>query len=177
MTFRVKVAGGEGFDRLARDLTRAGKDLRPKLTERLRKPTKGVYQAVEREILHGDMSGIPTRRLPKFGADIASKGLRRPMARALRWKVSSSAAGPTAEVTFTPSDVPERIRALVPYLMGQKRRLRHPIMGKNRDGSWRGGVGQRMPNAWEPTKRLAPDAQEAAGQALDDIAAIIAGRD
>lgn len=176
MTFRVKVAGGEDFDRLARDLTRAGKDLRPKLTERLKKPTKDIYQAVEREILHGDMSGIPTRRLPPFGAHIASKGVRRPMVRALRWKVSSSSTGPVAVVTFTPSDVPERIRALVPYLLGQKRRLRHPIMGKNRDGSWRGGAGQRMPNAWEPTKRMADEAQKAAGQALDDIANIIAGR-
>lgn len=176
MTFRVKVAGGEGFDRLAADLTRAGKDLRPKLTERLRKPTKDIYQAVEREFLRGDMAGIRTGRLPRFAATMRSQGLRRPMARALRWKVSSSSAGPIAVVTFTPSDVPERIQKLIPYLLGQKRRLRHPIMGKTRTGGWRGGAGQRMPNAWEPTKRLAPEAQKAAGQALDDIAAIIAGR-
>lgn len=174
--FSVRVAGGEGFTRLAADLTRAGKDLRPKLTERLKKPTKDIYQAVEDKILHGDMSGIRTRSRHRFTAHIPSRGVRRPTVRALRWKVSSSAAGPTAQVTFTPSDVPERIRALVPYFLGQKRRLRHPIMGKTSTGAWRGGAGQRIPNAWEPTKDLAPKAQEAAGQALDDIAAIIAGR-
>jgi hypothetical protein len=168
VTFRVQVAGGEGFDRLAADLRRAGGQLRPRLTERLRKPTKAIYQEVERGILHGDLSGVRTRSPHRFTAHIPSLGVRRPTARALRWKVSTSSAGPTAQVTFTPGDVPERIRALVPYWLGQKTRLRHPIMGKTRGGKWRGGAGQHIPNAWE--------AQKAAGQALDDIADIIAGR-
>lgn len=172
MTFRIQVAGGAQFDKLAADLRRAGGQLRPNLTAKLRGPTKAIYDEVRGRILDAQLPARRTRRTPLFTETFASKGLRRPTAAALEWKVTTSAAGPRATITFYPAKVPVRIRALVPYWLGQKRRLRHPIMGR-RKGSW---VSQTIPNVWDRAKQLAPAAQKAAAKAVDETAAIIAGR-
>lgn len=172
MPFRFLVAGGPGFDKLAVDLRRASKGLRPKLTARLREPTKAIHDDVRGRILNAELPARRTRSTPQFTETIASKGVRRPTANALEWKVTTSAAGPTAVILFHPAKVPARIRALVPYWLGQKTRLRHPIMGQ-RKGSW---VSQSIPNVWAPAKKLLPEAQKAAAKAVDETAAIIAGR-
>jgi hypothetical protein len=172
MSFRLAVAGGPGFDRLAADLKRAKGQLRPKLTEQLRKPTKAIHDDVRSRILNAQLPARRARGTHRFVEVIPSKGLRRPTANALEWKVTTSAAGPRATITFYPNKVPARIRGLVPYWLGQKQRLRHPIMG-HRKGSW---VSQTIPNVWEPAKALLPEAQKAAARAVDEVADIIAGR-
>jgi hypothetical protein len=157
---------------VAPDLKRAGGGLRAELTKELRPPTKGVYDAVRNEVLTGSMAG---RRVPgarkRFPASVgAGNHVRRPALSGLSWKVSTSAGNPRAEVTWNPSAIAARIRALFPYLVGQKTRLRHPVIHRS---VW---VGQNMPNAWGPTRRLAAAAQQACGKALDTTAAIIGGR-
>lgn len=170
--FRVNVAG-EGLRDLARDLKRAGGGLRPKLTAELREPTKRIYKAVEREVLTGSMAGSRVPGARKRFPSTLGRGnhVRRPVLRGLEWKVSTSAGSPRAEITWRPSKILARVRPLLAYLTGQKKRLRHPVMGNR--STW---VSQRMPDAWAPTKKLADGAQKAAGQVLDHTAAIIAGR-
>lgn len=176
MTFRIQTAGGPKFDKVAADFKRAKGGLRAKLTAELRKPTKALHDDVRRRILNAELPARRTRSAHRFVEVIPSKGLRRPTANALDWKVTTSSAGPRAVITFYPAKVPLRIRKLVPYWLGQKHRLRHPIMGKNRDGSWRGGVSQSIPDVWTPAKELAPEAQKAAARAVDDVADIMGGR-
>lgn len=175
--FRVNVAGGPKLTALANDLKRAGNGLRPELTKNLRAPTKSVYQAVERQVLTGSMAARPVRGAKRFPTGLGrGNHVRRPVLRGLTWKVSTSAGNPRAEVTWNPQKIVARVRPLFAYLVRQKERLRHPIMGKTSDGKWRGGVSQRMPDAWAPTKKLIDGAQKAAAKALDDTAAIIGGR-
>lgn len=171
--FRVQVAGAAQLGDLARDLKRAGGQLRPTLTRELREPTKAVFKAVEREVLTGSMAA---RRVPgarrRFPSSLgAGNHVRRPVLRGLDWKVSTSAGNPRAEVTWNPNKIAPRVRPLFPYIAGQKRRLRHPVMGMR--STW---VSQSMPNAWQPTRKLAGDAQKAARKAIDKTADIIGGR-
>lgn len=108
----------------------------------------------------------------RFPDDVGeSNHVRRPVLRGLDWKVSTSVGNPRAEVTWRPSKIPARVRPLLAYLTGQKLRLRHPIMGNR--SAW---VSQRMPDAWDPTRKLIDGAQKAARAAIDHTAQIIAGR-
>lgn len=170
--FRVTVAGGSKLNDVSRDLRRAGGQLRPTLTKELRGPTKTIYAAVRAEVLTGSMAA---RRVPgarrRFPSSVgAGNHVRQPMLRGLDWKVSTSSGNPRAEITWKPGAIAVRVRALFPYLIGQKTRLRHPVIHRS---TW---VTQSMPNAWAPTKRLADAAQRAAGRALDRTAAIINGK-
>lgn len=171
--FRVTVAGQHQLGDLARDLRRAGGNLRPQLTAELKKPTKAIYQAVERQVLTGSMDASPVRGARKRFPRSVGRGnhVRRPALRGLEWKVSTAGGNPRAEITWKPSKVIARVRPLLAYLTGQKKRLRHPLMGNR--SVW---VAQRMPNAWEPTRKLADRAQEAARKAIATTADVINGR-
>jgi hypothetical protein len=176
VTFRFAATDRGALTALGADLTRAGGGLRQKVAPAIKQPTKDVHDAVRTAILGADLSGIRTGRQPRFTAHIVSRGVRRPTAKALSWKVSTSAGGAQAEVMFSGAKVPERIQALFPYWVGQKRRLRHPIMGKTRGGAWRGGAGQRIPNVWKAVDELGPKAQAAVAKVMDETAATIAGK-
>lgn len=176
--FRLQLAGSKELGGLARDLKRAGGGLRPTLTAELRKPTKAMHDAVRQDILTADLSGrryVRTkpgrvRRFPRTGVG-NTEPLRRPTAAALSWKVSTSAGNPRAVVEFNWSRMNPRIRPLFRYWVGQRTRLRHPVMGNRK--VW---VGQRIPDVWQQTRKLAPEAQKAVARACDQTAAIIGGR-
>jgi hypothetical protein len=175
--FRLDLAGQSGLADLAKDLKRAGGSHRRRLAASLREPTEKIYEAVREDIHNANMSARRVRGARRFPNDIGrGNHVKKPTAAAVNWKVSTSAGNPRAEVTFNPNKVPARVRALFPYWVGQKTRLRHPIMGKARDGSWRGGVSQRLPDVWKQTRRYLPEAQRAVAKAVDDTAAIIGGR-
>jgi hypothetical protein len=142
VSFRFS-AGGNALDNIASRMRRCGSELRPRTTAALRGPTKEVYDKIRGDILGADLSARRVGRRP-FKASMPNRGVRRPTAAALNWKVSTSAGGARAEVTFSASKMPARIRPLFPYWVGQKRGLRHPIMGR-RKGRW---VGQNLPNVW-----------------------------
>ena len=176
--YRLNVAPPTGLRDLAQDLKRAGGGHRERVAHSLRKPTKAVFQAVEDRVLTGSMAGRPVPGAKKRFPGALGRGIhvRRPVLRGLSWKVSTSAGNPRADITWNPARIVARVRALFPYLVRQKSRLRHPIMGKTADGKWRGGASQRMPDAWAPVRKLGPDAQKAVAHAVDQTAAIIAGR-
>jgi hypothetical protein len=172
VSFRVQLAGGDSLGSVARDLRRAGKGLRPTVAAKLRKPTERVYRVVYDSILTADLPGQRVRRAKRpFRGRVASQGLRRPTARALTWKVSTSAGNPTAHIEFRRTKMPIRIQPLYPYWVGQKTKLRHPVMGNRK--VW---AGQTVPNVWQQTRRLAPAAQAAVRDAINETADIIAGR-
>jgi hypothetical protein len=170
--FRVQVAGQQQLGDLARDLRRAGKGLRPKLTAELKEQTKPIYDAVREDILHANMRARGRNPRRRFPDDVGQRGhVKRPTAAGLSWKVSTAVGNPRAEVVFQPSKVPGRIRALVPYWLGQRKRLRHPLMGNRK--VW---ISQSLPDVWKQTKELLPAAQKAAQAAIDETSDIIAGR-
>lgn len=167
---QIRVVGQRELQALARDLTRGAKHLRPELTKGLRQPTEAVERDVKHAIETADMSGRRTTARRRFTARIPSKGVRRPTARAVEGKVSTSAGNPTAEVTLNPAHVPRRIRALIPYWGGDKKRLRHPIMGRR--SRW---VGQNLPDVWTGAlkphiRRYRAEAQAALDRVRDQIA-------
>jgi hypothetical protein len=61
--------------------------------------------------------------------------------------------------------------ALFPYWIGQKDRLRHPVMGNR--AVW---VGQRLPDVWSQIRRREHTFRRAAVRAVDKAADTIAGR-
>lgn len=174
MSFRFS-GGGNALDDIASRMRRCGDDLRPRTTAALRRPTKEVYDKIRGDILSADLSARRAGGRP-FRAHMPNLGVRRPTAAALNWKVSTSAGGARAEVTFSASKLPVRIRPLFPYWVGQKRRLRHPIMGKNRDGSWRGGVSQKIPNVWRQSEDYREQARRDIHDAVRETADILTGR-
>lgn len=165
------MAGRDELRALGADLKRAGGGIREKTAKAVREPTKGIYDTIRRAILDADLSA---RRVgePRFTSLRASKGVHRPTASALSWKVSTSSDGARAELNFNPAKMPPRIRALFAYWVGQKVRLRHPVMG-HRKGRW---VSQRIPNVWATADDLIPRARRNVAAAMDETAATIAGR-
>lgn len=170
MSFRFS-AGGNALDDIAARMRRCGAELRPRTTAALRKPTKEVYDKIRGGVLGADLSARRVGGRP-FRASMPSRGVRRPTAAALNWKVSTSAGGARAEVTFSASKIPARIRPLFPYWVGQKKRLRHPIMGR-RKGRW---VGQKIPNVWRSSEDLRDRAARDVHNAVRETADILTGR-
>lgn len=171
MTFRIHTAGREPLLALGADLKGAGGGIRAKVAKAVREPTKSIYDTIRDAILGADLSA---RRVgePTFTLVRVSKGVRKPTASALTWKVSTSSDGARAEIDFNPAKMPPRIRALFAYWVGQKTRLRHPVMG-HRGGRW---VSQKIPNVWAKADSLIPEARRKVAAAMDETAAEIAGR-
>lgn len=170
MSFRFS-GGGNALDDIAARMRRCGDQLRPRTTEALRRPTKEVYDKIRGDILRADLSARRVGGRP-FRGNLPKLPVRRPTAAALNWKVSTSAGGARAEVNFSASKLPARIRPLFPYWVGQKRRLRHPIMGK-RKGRW---VGQRIPNVWGASADYRERARRDVHDAIRETADILTGR-
>ncbi len=170
MSFRFS-GGGNALDDIASRMRRCGGDLRPRTTAALRRPTKEVYDKIRDDILDADLSARRVGRRT-FRANMPNLGVRKPTARALTWKVSTSAGGARAEVNFSASKIPARIRPLFPYWTGQKRRLRHPIMGK-RKGRW---VGQKIPNVWRQSEDYREQARRDVHNAVRETADILTSR-
>lgn len=162
---QIRVAGGPKLHALARDIRRASGTIRQEVAAGLRAPTKAVERDIKRAIETADMAGRRTGSRRRFRENIPSKGVKKPTARAVESKVSTSSVNPRAEVTLRESRVPERIRALIPYWGGQRTRLRHPVMGMRK--TW---VGQRIPDVWKSAVKRRVGAYRAeADEALDRI--------
>jgi hypothetical protein len=169
---QIRVTGGPELRQLAANLRRASHNVRRELADSLKEPTEAVKRDIKHGIETASLAGRRTGHLPRFRGVIPSKGVRTPTSRAVEAKVSTSAANPRAEVTLNASHVPERIRALVPYWGGTKKRLRHPIMG--RKSRW---AGQHLPDVW--TGALKPHIKQyrdEASRALGRIRDMIEGK-
>lgn len=178
MSLRVSVIGEKQLNKLADDYRRAGKRLSD-LNNEVRGPTKAVGEFVREKIMTADVSGDKKPGRKPFPANVGNKlPMKHPTAMAVRWHVRV-ARNAQAVITFDPARMPPRIRQLFPYwtdARGRYRRLRHPLMGFDRLGRWKGAFGQRMPNVWQHALKLGRELQKTAAKACDDTAAIIGGR-
>lgn len=141
LTFR----GRNTLDQTARALRRAPGNLRRELKDGLEDAAKPAVQALRSATRAADVRGRRRGGRP-FRAQIPSRGLRRPMARAIESDISTSATGARVDIRLREGSVPPRIRRLVKYVLGDANRWRHPVMG-NRN-AW---VSQNAPNVWWKT--------------------------
>jgi hypothetical protein len=156
---------------MASDLRRGRRNLPKAIVRELKKPAERVTKRIQKEVKVADMSA---RRVgePQFRARMRSEGVKKPTAAALEWKVTAVGSGASVQISFRESKIPQRIRALFPYWVGKKTRLRHSIMG-HRKGRW---VQQNLPPVWHHSKELIPGAQFAVRKAVGETADIIGGR-
>lgn len=177
--FRLNVAGESNLRDLSRDLKRAGGGHRQRVAQSLREPTELIEKEIRAAVkapnaFRGYRVPGAERRVPAgLGR---GNHVRAPLLRGLSSKVSTSAANPTAEILWNPNKIAVRVRQLFKYVVRQAKFLRHPIFGKNEDGSWRGGASQNTPDAWKPVRKFGDKAQKAVAKAVDETAAIISGR-
>lgn len=169
--FRVEVRGS--LDGLSRSAHRAARDLVPRQQSALQREVKRTELAIRRTVEAGSMAA---RRVPgarrRFPSRVgAGNHVRRPVLRGLESKVSAAGGNLRGEITWKPSKILVRVRPLFAYIVRQKHRLRHPVMGQR--STW---VSQVMPDGWAPTRKLPREAADAAGKALDETAAILGGR-
>lgn len=146
---RITLAGAAEFAACATRLQAASKSLQRDLAQGLRRPTQTAVREIREAIITADMSGARKFGATEpFTANIPSKGVKRPIARAVQGEVKIGGQEPRAVIGIRINEVPERIRPLVYYFTGQRRRrgyqrLRHPVMGNRH--VW---VGQRIPDVW-----------------------------
>jgi len=165
LTFRLR---GQGELRdLSRDLRRAAdKDLRAELIQALKAANEPMVRRLKRAFETARIRGM---RKPgakrRFTDVIPSKGLRRPMARAIEGQVRTSGSDPRAQLVLREDRVPVRIRPLIPMFAGASP-FRHPIMG-NRD-AW---ASQSIEDSWWPVIRPhIGDYRREVEQAVDRVA-------
>ena len=139
---RITLAGEREFAACAERLRAAGREFQQDLARGLRKPTKAAVEEIREAILHANMAGFRKPGTQPFTAHIPSKGVKRPIARAVQGEVKVHPQ-PRALIVIRLSQVPPRVRPLLAYFTGRRKRLRHPVMGNKH--VW---VGQRVPDVW-----------------------------
>jgi len=149
----IRFRGREDLPRVAAALDHAPNNLRRELVVALKAAARPAVRDVKAAIRAADVAGRRTGRGRPFRAAIPSRGLRAPMARAVDSQVSTLSSGARVDIVLKEERVPPRIRRVVKFVVGDAHRWRHPIMGKNRDGSWRGAASQNAPNVWWKTLR------------------------
>lgn len=162
----IRFRGREDVARLSAALDNAPNNLRRELVTGLKAAARPAVRDIKAAIRSADVSGQPVtgrrvriRRdgtpvvvpIRRFRAQIPSRGLRGPIARAVDSQVSTLGDGARVDLVLKMERVPVRIRKTVKYVAGSRQRWRHPIMGKKPDGTWRGGAGQNAPNVWWKT--------------------------
>jgi hypothetical protein len=144
----MRFRGRNTLDRTAVALRRAPGRLRSELTRGLRDASDPAVKALRRATETADVSGRRTSAKRRFTTPVRSRGLRRPMARAIEADISTSATGARADIRVRDGSVPPRIRRLVKYVLGDSKRWRHPVMGRR--SRW---ASQNAPNVWWRTLR------------------------
>lgn len=148
----LRFRGTDQLDDLADRLRDAPRRLRAELRSELAAAARPVQQAVQREIKTAPMGQRRTwtPKSPRRVGNALGRGsspLRAPIARAVQVKAEVTADGAYAELQLREEQVSPSKRWLVPYLVGRKKRLRHPFMGR-----WRHAVqGTGDLNKWWPT--------------------------
>jgi hypothetical protein len=136
----LRFRGTEQLDDLAARLRDAPRRLRSELRSELAAAARPVQRAVKDEIERAPMG---QRRMwtPKTTRTVGkrlgrgSSPLRAPIARAVQVKAEVTGDGAYAELQLREEQVSPTKRWLIPYLVGRRKRLRHPFMGR-----WRHAV-------------------------------------
>jgi len=164
---RFRLRGQGELRDLSRDLRRAAdKDLRAELIQGLKAANEPMVRRLKKAFETARIRGM---RKPgakrRFTDVIPSKGLRRPMARAIEGQVRTSGSDPRAQLVLREDRVPVRIRPLIPKFAGASP-FRHPIMGNR--GAW---ASQSIEDSWWPTIRPhIGDYRREVEQAVDRVA-------
>lgn len=154
MALRLELRGTEQLDTLAARLAAAPRRLRDELRSGLSAAARPTVQDVRREIRSVSMSQRKTwapRSLRPAGTRLGpgSSPLRSPIAAAVNVRALANADGASVEIYLAESQVPARAMWLVPFVIGRKKRLRHPFMGNRR--LWVAATGDL--EVWWPTIR------------------------
>lgn len=149
---RIDLRGTEQLDALADRLAQAPRRLREELRKELSAAARPAVQDLRREIRSVSLAQAKTwapKSLRTVGNSLGrgSSPLRSPIAAAVDLQTSVSGDGVTVQIQLRETQVPARARWLTPYIVGRKKRLRHPFMGR-----WRYAVQATGDlNVWWPT--------------------------
>lgn len=145
-TFRFR--GQQDLAQISQALRRVHGNARRELTQSLRAAADPAVQDLRRAVRGADVSGRRAGGGRPFRARVPSRGLRGPIARAVRADVSTSASGARVVIEVREGAVPPRARQLIKYVVGDAKRWRHPIMGRR--SRW---ASQNAPNVGWKTLR------------------------
>jgi hypothetical protein len=149
---QIGFRGTEELDDLAQRLAEAPRRLRDELRKGLAAAARPAVQDLRREIRGVSMAQtkrwVPrSRRLVGNSLGRGSSPLRSPIAAAVQVKAEVNGDGASVQIQLDEAQVPTRGRWLTPYVVGRKKRLRHPFMGR-----WRYAVQATGDlNVWWPT--------------------------
>lgn len=150
----LELHGTEQVDALAARLANAPRRLRDELRSGLSAAARPTVQDVRREIRSVSMAQTRTwaaRSLRPAGARIGrgSSPLRPTVANAVQLRATANADGASVEIYLTEGQLPHRVQWFLPYVLGRRKRLRHPFMRNKR--YWVAAIGDL--DVWWPTIR------------------------
>lgn len=168
---KVTVRNPYELRQLAQNLKRVKGNLRKETGAALRKSGQATLRKVKTNVTTMRIVGFRVpgakRRFPaSFKGD---GGIRRRIARVVELDVSTGSGDPRV-VFRVRSDRLGNARNM-PRRLDSGKRFRHPIMGKNPDGSWRGGAASRgQPFFRKTILRDLPGIRDDIDDAIDRVA-------
>lgn len=172
----LRFRGTEQLDELAGRLREAPRRLQQELRSGLAAAARPAVQDVRREIRGVSMAQRRTwsARSPRRAAGIGrgSSPLRSPIAAAVQVHAEVRGGGASVEVELREQQVPARARWLVPYVVGQKGRLRHPFMGSR--SHWVQATGN-LDRWWPVLRKHMPRFARARDEAVQRVEQHIGG--
>jgi hypothetical protein len=121
------LRGGKGV--LRRELTKAFKDAGADTLRRVKKNVETM-----------PIRGYRTGRQPRFTEQMPGTHIRRRISRVTELEVSTSTVDPRVRFRVRTDRLGDASE--VPWHFESGKIFRHPIMGKDKEGNWRGGAGQ-----------------------------------
>lgn len=167
----IEFRGTEQVDALAARLAGAPRRLRDQLRSRMSAAARPAAQDVRREIRSVSMAQTKrwaAKSQRPVGARLGrgSSPLRTRIASAVEVHAQANGDGVRVEIELKESQVAAQARWLVPFIVGRKKRLRHPFMGR-----WRHAVQATGDlDVWWPTiQRHIRDFARARDAAVADV--------
>lgn len=135
-----RFRGTDRLDALADRLRDAPRRLTRELERELGAAARPAAQDVRREIRGMSLAqrrkwNPKSQRSAGRALGRGSSPLRAPIAQAVHLQVRARGDGVHVDLKLKENQVPQRARWLVPFVVGRKKRLRHPFMGR-----WRHAV-------------------------------------
>lgn len=137
----LTVKGEQELRALARDLKRAPAHLRKELHAAFRDAGNVTLRRVKANITTMPIRGyrVPGAGNRRFTADMRGGNIRRRISAVTQMSVRTAGANPRVAFVVHADRLGDARN--VPWHLDTGKIFRHPIMGKNADGSWRGGAG------------------------------------
>ena len=127
---RIKLRGAERLHVAAKDLRRAGGNVRKEMTTALRNAANPTLRKVKDAAATMTIRGFRTGRPHRFTAHLPGTHIRARVARVVELELSSSAANPHA--SFVVHNERLGNAKNMPFRLDTGRPFRHPLPGNNR---------------------------------------------